>query len=60
MNENCLEGMQCPKCKVLEPFRIRGEAFFTVRDSGSDTFTELDWESTSRCGCITCVVLRGQ
>lgn len=53
-NDNCLSGMQCPKCGSLEPFHILGIAVFLVYDEGSSEFTGLDWENGAHCECVAC------
>ncbi len=53
-NENCLEGMRCPKCQSYGPFTIHGDALFEVHDDGSDEFEELSWEDNAVCKCKSC------
>lgn len=53
-NENYLKGMQCPKCKALEPFYIMAKASFTVYDNGTQDFEMMKWENDSFCECAKC------
>jgi hypothetical protein len=51
-NENCLEGMQCPKCESLEPFVIEITTHVKVWDEGTDITTgHQEWDHNSYCGC---------
>jgi hypothetical protein len=55
-NANCLHGMQCPKCKSLEPFAIGVTTTFRVYDSGTDDqLGDTEWEDDSYCECCKCV-----
>ncbi len=54
MNENCLEGMQCPNCKSFGPFEIDVTAIATVSDNGTEDFREVDWNEDSPCWCPVC------
>ena len=57
-NDNCLDGMQCPKCFNYEPFDI--EVLTTVRmtDDGTDWLdspgSDTTWENDSYCQCVEC------
>lgn len=53
-NKNCLEGMQCPKCKRYGPFRIAVSCVVTVRDNGTDDDGAPEWDSGSYCECPSC------
>lgn len=56
-NTNCLEGMKCPKCGSLEPFRIEVTTTAIMYDEGSDYDKyggDLDWEDESYCKCMEC------
>lgn len=53
-NENCLEGIKCPKCKSLGPFSIMGKALFKVSDDGTEDFTEVEWKDNNFCECRDC------
>jgi hypothetical protein len=49
MNENCLRGMKCPKCKSYEPFTIAVRSRVRVFDDGSETIHPevVDWNEDS-------------
>jgi len=53
-NENCLMGMQCPKCKSLEPFEIATGCMSTVYDEGTEEEYDFEWDDDSYCECHTC------
>lgn len=50
-NENCLDGMRCPKCKSEGPFRIVSICWVEVHDSGVEDSYEHEWEDLSPCIC---------
>lgn len=55
-NTNCLSGMQCPKCKSLEPFAIEVLTTFRVFDEGTDDqIGDTNWDDDSYCECCACV-----
>jgi hypothetical protein len=57
-NTNCLQGMQCPKCKSLEPFAIEIITTFRVVDDGTeDQLGGTEWGDDSYCECCTCVFI---
>ena len=54
-NTNCLEGMQCPKCKSYGPFIIAAETQVLVSDDGTEEAGgDTNWEDTSYCRCQEC------
>lgn len=53
-NENCLEGISCPKCGFEDGFNIRGESIFHVRDDGTAEFGDVDWDQDSLIVCRNC------
>jgi hypothetical protein len=53
-NTNCLEGMACPECKSLGPFKIAVTSMATVTDDGTDEFEDIEWDDGSYCRCIEC------
>jgi hypothetical protein len=54
-NTNCLQGMQCPKCKSLEPFAIEVTTTFRVFDEGTeDQIGDTNWDEDSYCECCEC------
>ena len=55
-NTNCLSGMQCPKCKSLEPFAIGITTTMRFYDEGSDDqIGDNHWDDDSYCECCACV-----
>ena len=53
-NNNCLDGLQCPKCKALEPFQIRTSSWTVWTDDGTQESTEFEYDSESYITCIPC------
>lgn len=56
-NENCLEGLKCPKCGALEPFRILAKMVVQMYDDGSDSglpWENIEWDDDAYCECCTC------
>ena len=56
-NSNCLEGVKCPNCGSLGPFRIWAtmEGWAEVDDDGVvDHQGDVEWEDTSLCQCFEC------
>ena len=53
-NDNCLIGMQCPKCSSLGPFEIDVITTLTVNDDGTGDANGAEWEDESRCQCSNC------
>jgi hypothetical protein len=54
MSENCLDGMQCPKCDSLEPFRIRAECTALVYGRWVEHNADMEWNDESACWCENC------
>lgn len=54
MNENCLEGMACPKCGSEGPFHITCVCTAKVYDDGVSETTDHEWDSNSVCYCEKC------
>ena len=50
-NENCLEGMRCPKCRSEGPFRIVATCWVEVHDNGIEHSYDHEWEDLSSCIC---------
>lgn len=50
-NENCLQGMACPKCGHTESFRISGRIGARVTDNGVDDYGDFDWDKDDYCSC---------
>ena len=53
-NDNCLAGIQCPKCGSEETFFIVGTAVLEVTDDGVEDFNDADWEEDSYIRCRAC------
>jgi hypothetical protein len=53
-NTNCLEGMKCPQCGSLEPFRIETTTVMAWTDEGEAESANLEWEDDSYCECLEC------
>lgn len=56
-NENCLEGMRCPKCGHFGPFKILAtkSGMVEVSDDGTDDLQgDTDWDDDSACECCEC------
>lgn len=51
-NENCLEGMSCPKCLSFGPFHIEIQTVVLHGDEGIlDMPNDKFWDDTSFCAC---------
>ncbi len=53
-NENCLQGMRCPRCGSEEPFIIKISTLMRFFDDGSDTHGDVEWDASSPCTCEAC------
>src|SRR5208282_1322179 len=54
-NTNCLEGMKCPKCGSLEPFKIEISTLVKIFDDGTDDdLGNHSWGDNSYCECCEC------
>jgi len=58
MNDNCLQGFECPKCGSLGPFWIQAvmRAEILMSDDGTVEEKDMstDWEEDSDCRCPEC------
>jgi hypothetical protein len=57
-NTNCLEGMKCPECGSLEPFRIEIKTMLLMYDDGSEDDKlsgSQEWDDDSYCECCGCL-----
>ena len=55
-NENCLEGMKCPKCGHEDSFGIACDIVMLVTDEGvSDNVGDYDWDDDAYCECRECI-----
>lgn len=54
-NTNCLEGVQCPKCKQEHGFHITAKILVYVTDEGTEDLQgDYEWDKDSFCKCIEC------
>lgn len=53
-NENCLEGIRCPKCGNTDEFYISGSAMFLVSDEGVEDTVNPEWDNDSPTQCTKC------
>ena len=53
-NNNCLEGVRCPKCSSDEKFDISAHTIATVTDSGTEETGDIEWNDDSECTCHAC------
>ena len=54
-NENCLQGMACPKCGSFGSFAIEVKMTVTMHDNGSDDEGgDQEWGNESYCRCNAC------
>ena len=53
-NNNCLDGIRCPKCGSQEPFQIVAMSTFLVYDSGTDGHADVEWNDDSPIRCKKC------
>ena len=54
MNENCLQGVKCPKCGNESKFHISISALAEVTDEGVGELGDVEWDGNSICLCDTC------
>jgi len=55
-NENCLQGIKCPKCGNEDRFFIVATIVADVTDDGADIakHTDMDWNDASHTRCPDC------
>lgn len=53
-NENCLEGIRCPKCGNDDVFHIVCTTYAVVKDDGAEAYGDLEWNDESRTTCAEC------
>ena len=45
-NNNCLDGMRCPKCRSMGPYKIVATALFELFDEGSEGVQgDITWDA---------------
>jgi hypothetical protein len=52
-NENCLEGIKCPKCGNQDRFRIQSSTLAEVSDDGAEA-GNIEWDDDSFTCCLCC------
>lgn len=50
-NENCLEGVRCPKCGQVGRFKITALITCMVTDNGSEPLGDHEWDDASSTHC---------
>lgn len=53
-NENCLEGIKCPKCGYDESFEVEVTGLVTLTDEGYGYITDGEYDDDSYCRCGNC------
>ena len=53
-NDNCLEGIRCPRCGQEEHFRITALVACHVTDEGSEPTGDHHWDEDSFTRCPDC------
>jgi hypothetical protein len=53
-NENCLVGMQCPKCEQCESFGISVRTIVEMFDNGSGDHQDLEYDDDDWAECTSC------
>lgn len=53
-NTNCLIGFKCPNCFSRGPFQIAAKSWFKVYDSGTESYTDVEWDDDSAIICCGC------
>lgn len=54
-NENCLDGIRCPRCGHARSVQIETTVTVRVTDDGTDTVIDgYDWNDESICTCSNC------
>ncbi len=55
-NENCLAGIQCPKCGNEDRFLISATIVADVTDAGADIarHSDIRWDDHSSTSCPDC------
>ena len=53
-NEDCLEGLKCPRCGSPGPFKIASCCITTIRDDGTEEIGDVDLSDESCCECPAC------
>jgi hypothetical protein len=54
VNENCLEGLECPKCGNHDELDIAAIAWLRVVDKGTGDYKDPEWNDGSACRCPRC------
>lgn len=54
VNENCLDGIRCPRCGCEDAFDIAATCTVRVTDDGTDEGRDFGWDETSAITCGDC------
>jgi hypothetical protein len=54
INKNYLQGMRCPRCGSIEPFRIASIAIVLIFDKGPDDYRNDEWVWDDFAACMEC------
>ena len=55
-NENCLEGIKCPKCDQEDRFGIACDILMLVTDQGTEEqLSDTEWDEDSYIECRECL-----
>ena len=54
MNDNCLKGIRCPKCKQEDEFLIYASSWFEFTDEGASEFWNVDYNGDAPIRCSKC------
>lgn len=53
-NNNCLQGLACPKCGNYHRLIIEVASLASITDQGTDVFGDIQWYDSSYCECPDC------
>lgn len=53
-NDNCLEGLACPKCGNDSELIIEAKTLAAVTDDGAEAFGDMEWDESSFAQCPEC------
>lgn len=54
LNNNCLKGVRCPKCKQEDMFYIHAKTKVRVTDDGAQDSGDIGWDDQSHTECTSC------
>lgn len=50
-NDNCLEGIECPKCGEHDEIQVVATSVFSLLDNGTDHHTDVEYDSDAFVYC---------